>query len=82
MATQITVVEATVMSSEMWAGTPCPVFAATKNPAATRNEPAIAATSLHAFTRHQNHRSRWRRPVPAPTDISSWNPPPPPSAGP
>ena len=49
---------ATVASSETCDGTPCPFFAATKNPADTTNELTIAAISLQALMRHQNQRSR------------------------
>src|SRR5213592_4315206 len=52
------VVTATVTSSEMCGATSSPVLRAMKKPSATTNELAMAAISLHAFTRHQNQRSR------------------------
>ena len=58
IAIQITLVEPTVMSSDTWSGMFAPFFFAMKNANATRNDPIIALISLHAFTRHQNHRRR------------------------
>ena len=39
----------------------------------TRNEITMPASSLQAFTRHQNQRSRKMRPVPAPIWSRIWN---------
>ena len=48
-----------------------PAALAAKNATAMAKEVIIAAISLHAVTRHQNQRRRYRSPVPAPMDISS-----------
>src|SRR5262245_15301579 len=56
--THTIVVMMIVMISDQCAGTAWPVLSAIWNPTATMNELAIAATSLQAFTRHQNQRSR------------------------
>ena len=57
-STHTTVVTPTVTSSDTCDGTSNPLLCAMKKPTATMNELAIAAISLHAFTRHQNQRSR------------------------
>ena len=52
----------------MWDGTGWPARPRKWNPIATRKLDTIAAISLQAFTRHQNQRNRYRRPVPAPIE--------------
>ncbi len=44
-----------------------PVLCKKTNPTEIRNELAMAVISHHAVTRHQNQRSRYNKPVPAPT---------------
>src|SRR6185436_1389239 len=67
VATQQIVVIATVATSAacVLKVTPC-VFSA-RRPIDTRNELTIATISHQAFTRHQNQRTRYNNPVPAPT---------------
>ena len=65
------VVIATVQISETCDAISSPFFRAMNRPNDTTNDAAIAATSLHALTRHQNQRSRYNRPVPAPIESSS-----------
>ena len=44
-----------------------------KNTTEIANELTIATTSHHALMRHQNQRSRYSSPVPAPIEISTSN---------
>ncbi len=69
--TQTTVVMATMTIRLMCDGIAAPRRCATNSAIASTKELAIAAISLHALIRHQNHRSRYNSPVPAPTERSS-----------
>src|SRR5665647_119926 len=58
-AIQTTVVTATVASSDTWSATGVPERRTISKATAVENDAPIAATSAHAFTRHQYQRSRY-----------------------
>src|SRR5512139_3111600 len=65
--TQHTVVTAIVISRARCVVTGYPLRARVSSTTDTTNELTIATTSHHALTRHQNQRTRYSSPVPAPT---------------
>src|SRR5690349_7019522 len=67
VVTQHTVVIATVTTSATWVLNATPCDRSASNPTDTTNELIIATISHHALTRHQNQRTRYSSPVPAPT---------------
>jgi hypothetical protein len=65
-SSHVTVVRPTEIRIVCANGRPWPFLARMKNVTDTRNELAIATISHHALMRHQNQRSRYSSPVPAP----------------
>jgi hypothetical protein len=64
---QHTVVQATVISNCRVVPRAMPLFTRTRKRIEMPKELAMATISHHAVTRHQYQRSRYNRPVPAPT---------------
>src|ERR1017187_9840194 len=67
MITQQTVVNATVITNCWSEGTITPFLCMIRKTTEMPKELTMATISHHAVMRHQYHRSRYRRPVPAPT---------------
>ena len=66
LAAEAKTVMATVSGSAACGLIVMPFFEAISRPIETTSELVIATTSHHAFTRHQNQRTRYNSPVPAP----------------
>src|SRR4051812_48559761 len=73
VTSQQIVVNATDSNTLCANGSGCPFLVMTKNTIEMANELIIATTSHQASIRHQNQRSRYSSPVPAPIEISTSN---------